>query len=102
LSNFCSFEVFNIIVHYQTEVELLLLWQYESERDQGGIVNFNLLDYRGEYVGFATFKRHIPHNLSSEVNREVHICWWPMVMAMQKTVRALQANHKDYQLQGCK
>jgi hypothetical protein len=32
--------------------------QYTSEKEQGGILNFNLLDYRGQYVGFATFKRH--------------------------------------------
>jgi hypothetical protein len=31
--------------------------QYTSEKEQGGILNFNLLDYRGQYVGFATFKR---------------------------------------------
>jgi hypothetical protein len=32
--------------------------QYTSEKEQGGILNFNLLDYRGQYVGFATFKRN--------------------------------------------
>ena len=48
-----------MVVECKQECIYILALQYESAREQGGIVNFNLLDSTGEYVGFAAFNREI-------------------------------------------
>ncbi|XP_023320450.1 molybdenum cofactor sulfurase [Eurytemora carolleeae] len=54
-----TFNRLNRLVHWNGKpvVEIYSKTQYDDVNKQGGIINFNLKDSRGNYIGYSVFKR---------------------------------------------